>query len=93
MNDVVLEAMGSLDVDALSQMRERLEEVAELAEGFEPVSREWSRRIDVQIVRMAVDVSGHRIEFEIDRERESVSVVSVQRRLEELPLARTATTS
>ena len=79
MNDVVLEAMGSLGVDALNEVRERLEVVAELAEGFEPLSREWSRRIQAQVVRMAIDVAAHRIDFEIDRASETVNVVSVKR--------------
>lgn len=77
MNDVVLEAMGTLDVDELELVRSKLEQIAELAEGFSPLSRQWSRRIEVDVVRMRFTASGRTFEFEIDRAAETLNVVSV----------------
>lgn len=79
MNDVVLEAMGSLPVDELELVRAKLEEIAEMAEGFAPMSRLWTRRVDVDVVRLSVTVADRKFEFEIDRRSETVNVVAVER--------------
>lgn len=66
-----------LPVDVLRAVRAKLEQVAEMSEGFPPVSPLWSRRMDVDVARMRVHVAGYLVEFEIDSPNESVRVLSI----------------
>jgi hypothetical protein len=77
MTEEVTASLSSLGVRDLHLVRSKLEEIAEMAEGFAPMSRVWTRRLNVDAVRMSVQIAGCSFEFEIDRARRTVNVVSV----------------
>lgn len=77
MTDEVRGQLETLPVEELRTVRGKLEEVAEMSEGFPPVNPLWTRRLKVSMVKMRVNIGRHELEFEIDTPNETLRVTAL----------------